>query len=304
MDVVYVSAGLIAAAVLLKAGERRLRPFYRAAILLYVTAPFLALAYAGWWAWGHWLDGTALALFAVFALLTGIGTGVGYHRLLTHRSFDTHPAIRALLVILGEMAFPARPIDWTANHLKHHAFSDREGDPHSPLDGLWHAHVGWVFRAAPAERERYCRRLLDDPLIRVLDRTAILWFGLGLFVPYLIGGWEGLVWGGLIRYGYHNQVTFAVNSICHTFGNRPFATRDESRNNWLIGLLAFGEGWHNNHHAFPAMAYHGMGWRQFDLNGLVIRLLAAVGLAWDVKQPAPELVARRRRPLDEPAVAD
>jgi stearoyl-CoA desaturase (delta-9 desaturase) len=133
----------------------------------------------------------------------------------------------------------------------------------------------------------------------------MLWFGLGLLVPWLIAGWDGLLWGGLIRLGYHNQVTFAVNSICHTFGEQPFDTHDESRNNGLIGLLAFGEGWHNNHHAFPAMAYHGMGWRQFDLNGLVIRLLVLLGLARNAKQPSPELVERRRRQPDaDPIVAN
>jgi len=265
----------------------------RAGILLYVVVPFLALADAMWRGWGRWIGDREAALFVGFALLTGIGTGVGYHRLLTHRSFETRPSIKLILLALGAMALPTRPLDFAANHLKHHAFADREGDPHSPLDGLFHAHLGWILAASPPDRERYCKKLLADPVVVFVDRTAVFWFGLGLVIPFLVAGWPGLLWGGLIRCGYHNHVTFAVNSICHTFGTRPFATNDESRNNWLLGLLAFGEGWHNNHHAFPAMAYHGMGWRQPDFNGLVIRALAALGLAWNVKRPSPALVARR-----------
>ena len=301
-----VLASLAVVALAIKVFERWIPAgVYRFGTLLYVATPLIGLIYAVWSFWGSWIDARELALFVGFALVTGIGTGVGYHRLLTHRSFETRPEIRFVLSALGAMAIPTRPIDFAANHLKHHAFSDRDGDPHSPLDGLFHAHLGWILKASRPERERYCKRLLDDPVVMFVDRTPMVWFGLGLLVPYLIAGWPGLLWGGLIRYGYHNHVAFSVNSICHTFGERPFATADESRNNWLIGLLAFGEGWHNNHHAFPAMAYHGMGWRQFDLNGLVIRGLVALGLAWNVKQPSAELVARRRAlPEPEPALAD
>lgn len=295
MIVYDVMVALVVVAALAKLFERRLPPItFKIGVVIYATLPFVALAYAIWTGWGHWIGNREFALFAVLAVLTGVGTGVGYHRLLTHRSFETSPAIRAVFVVLGAMAIPTRPVDFVATHLKHHAFSDREGDPHSPLEGLFHAHVGWILRPPRAERERYCRHLLNDRTVMLIDRTAMLWFVLGLLIPYLIAGWSGLIWGGLIRYGYHNHVTFSVNSICHTFGARPFATADQSRNNWLIGMLAFGEGWHNNHHAFPGMAYHGMDWRQFDLNGLVIRGLAATGLAWDVKQPSPELIARRR----------
>ncbi len=293
---------LAAVAVAIKVLERRLpRGIYRFGTAIYVLTPLAGMVYAMWLLWGSWLTGTELSLFLGFAFLTGIGTGVGYHRLLTHRSFETSPAVKLALLACGAMALPTSCVDFAANHLKHHAFSDREGDPHSPLDGLLHAHVGWIFRNDPADRERYARHLADDPVVRFIDRTPMVWFGLGLLVPYLIGGWHGLLWGGFVRLAYHNHVTFAVNSICHTFGARPFETRDESRNNWLIGLLAFGEGWHNNHHAFPAMAYHGMTWRQVDLNGLVIRGLAALGLAWSVKQPSPALVQRRRRAALMPA---
>jgi stearoyl-CoA desaturase (delta-9 desaturase) len=299
-----VIVALALVAMLIKVVERWVpQTIYRFVVLLYVVIPFGALGYALWAYWGDWVGPREVALFLGFALLTGIGTGVGYHRLLTHHSFETRPSLKAFLIILGTMAIPTRPIDFAANHLKHHAFADREGDPHSPMDGLFHAHIGWILKSPPAERERYCKKLLADKVVMFVDRTTVLWFFLGLLIPYLIAGWPGLLWGGLIRYGYHNHVTFAVNSICHTFGARPFETTDESRNNWLIGLLAFGEGWHNNHHAFPAMAYHGMGWRQFDLNSLVIRLLAAVGLAWNVKQPSTELIERRRAQLRQASMA-
>jgi stearoyl-CoA desaturase (delta-9 desaturase) len=193
----------------------------------------------------------------------------------------------------GAMAVPSRPIDWAARHLEHHAHADREGDPHSPLDGLLHAHVGWMFGVSAAKRERYCRRLMRDPVVMLIERTALVWLALGLAVPALIDGWRGLLWGGIVRMAIHNHAMFGVNSICHAFGSQPFATGDESRNNRLIAVLAFGEGWHNNHHAFPAMAYHGMGSRP-DATGLVIRGLERAGLAWDVNRPDPAAVARRR----------
>ena len=146
-----------------------------------------------------------------------------------------------------------------------------------------------------AERERYCKRHLADPLVVFIDKTFLIWVALGLLIPYLIAGWQGLLWGGFVRIAVVNHVTWAVNSVCHTFGDRPFNIKDESRNNWIVGLLAFGEGWHHNHHAFPAMAYHGMSWRQFDLTALIIRLLAKLKLVSNIKLPSSDLVERRRR---------
>jgi stearoyl-CoA desaturase (delta-9 desaturase) len=235
-------------------------------------------------------------------VLTGFGVTVGLHRLLTHRSFDTPPAVRLVLLILVVMANQGRPIDWAANQLKHHANSDREGDPHRPLDGMFHAHMGWILTAPRAERERYCRHLLEDPLVTLVDRTAMLWLILSLAIPYAVGGWSGFLWGGVVRMTFGNHVVFAVNSICHSFGAQPFDTRDESRNNWWVALLAFGEGWHNNHHAFPSMAFHGMTAGQVDASAVLIRLLARFGVAWNVKRPTPELVRRRRKVETVPAV--
>lgn len=273
------------------------RYFRQSVLLIFVVGPLLATAYAMISLWHQMIGWRELTLFLVLYLATGIGVTFGYHRMLTHRSFETSPVIKAIALILAAMAVQGRAIDWAANHLKHHAFSDQEGDPHSPLEGFIHAHVGWIFSAPPADRERYAKRLTNDRLIVAIDRTFLLWVALGLVIPYLIAGWEGLLWGGLVRIAVVNHVTWAVNSVCHTFGDRPFDIKDQSRNNWIVGLLAFGEGWHHNHHAFPAMAYHGMTWRQFDLTALIIRVFSLAGLVWNVKTPSPELIERRRRKL-------
>ena len=266
----------------------------RVGYVLGVATPLLALAYAIWQLWNQWVGWRELALLGVLYVLIGLGVTVGYHRLLSHRSFETGPAVKGVLLVLGAMAMPSRPIDFAAYHLEHHAHSDRDGDPHSPREGLLHAHVGWMLGRRAANRERYCRHLLDDPVVAFVQRTTMWWFGFGLVLPVLIDGWRGFLWGGLVRMALQNHATFSVNSICHAFGRRPFATRDQSRNNWLIAFWSLGEGWHNNHHAFPSAASHGMGWRQFDLSALVIRGLAATGLAWDVKGVPPGAAARRR----------
>lgn len=275
-------------------------------LLIFVVGPLAATVYAMASLWQQMIGWRELTLFLVLYVATGVGVTFGYHRMLTHRSFETGPVVKATMLILAAMAVQGRAIDWAATHLKHHAHSDEEGDPHSPLEGFFHAHVGWLFTAPPAERERYCKRHLADPLVVFMDRTFLLWVALGLAIPYLIAGWEGLLWGGFVRIAVVNHVTWAVNSVCHTFGDRPFDIKDQSRNNWIVGLLAFGEGWHHNHHAFPAMAYHGMTWRQFDLTGIIIRVLARLGLVWNVKNPSPELIERRRRrrkPVAPPATS-
>lgn len=273
-------------------------------LLIFVVGPLAATVYAIVSLWNQMIGWRELSLFLGLYVATGIGVTFGYHRMLTHRSFETGPVLKAIALILASMAVQGHAIDWAAFHLKHHAFSDQEGDPHSPVEGFIHAHCGWFFTVPRPDRERYCKRLLADRLIVAIDRTFLLWVALGLLVPYLIAGWQGLLWGGFVRIAVVNHVTWAVNSVCHTFGDRPFDIKDQSRNNWLVGLLAFGEGWHHNHHAFPAMAYHGMGWRQFDLTALIIRLLKRLGLVWNVKTPSPALIERRRRKLVvEPAAA-
>jgi len=265
--------------------------------------PLAFLGFAIFLAWGsalHWQD---LAVLAVSYALTGAGITVGYHRLFTHRSFKTGRPLRALFAVLGSAAVEGPVIEWVSTHRKHHRFSDRPGDPHSPhvdhgvgwggaLRGLFHAHVGWMLRGIDrANPERYAKDLLADPVLRTVDRTFFLWVLLGLAFPFglgfaltgsLLGGLTGLLWGGAVRILFLHQATFSINSLCHFFGRRRFPTHDESRNLAWLALPTFGEAWHNNHHAFPTSAHHGLTRWQLDPGGWLIDALERVGLAWDV----------------------
>jgi stearoyl-CoA desaturase (delta-9 desaturase) len=275
----------------------------RVGYVIGVGVPLLALAYAIWQLWNRWVGWPEIALLAGCYLGAGLGITLGYHRFLSHRSFETGPVVEAVLLVLGAMAVPARPLDFAAYHLQHHAHADRDGDPHSPRDGLLHAHVGWTFSRTRPDMRRYTRHLRGDRVLAFVDRTSLQWFGLGLLLPTLLDGWKGFLWGGLVRMALQNHAMFAVNSIGHAFGSRPFATSDRSRNNLPIALWSLGEGWHNNHHAFPSAAFHGIGWRQPDLSGLVIRLLARAGLVWNVRSMPAGAVARRRQRAAAPTVA-
>ncbi|HEV3070406.1 MAG TPA: acyl-CoA desaturase [Solirubrobacteraceae bacterium] len=271
-------------------------------VMIFAVPPAL-LALAGWLAWGgtlHWQDLVVLAITYTF---TGLGITVGYHRLFTHRSFKTTRSLRALLAVLGAMAVEGPVIEWVSTHRKHHRFSDVEGDPHSPhldpapgwrgaLRGLGHAHMGWIFRGKDmANPARYAKDLLADKDLRFISRMFPLWVAVGLAVPFglgyaltgsLVGGLTGLLWGGAVRVFLLHHVTFSINSLCHCFGRRPFSTGDESRNLAWLAPLAFGEAWHNNHHAFPTSASHGLrGW-QLDPGSWLIGGLERCHLAWDV----------------------
>jgi stearoyl-CoA desaturase (delta-9 desaturase) len=278
------------------------------------VVPFFALGVAVWQAWNsllHWHD---VVVFLVFYAATGLGVTVGFHRLFTHRSFKTRPAVRAILAVCGSAAIEGPVISWVADHRKHHAFSDQPGDPHSPhvdhgvgwrgaLRGLAHAHVGWLFiHTQRGNRRRYAPDLLADPVVAFVDRMFLVWAIGGLVLPFglgwLVGGTittalTGMLWGGAVRLLVLHHATFSINSLCHFFGRRRFATDDESRNLAWLSLLTFGEAWHNNHHAFPTSAAHGLGRREIDISAGVIRLLEAVGLAWDVVRVSPERMARK-----------
>ena len=219
-------------------GGRPRRIGYRILVAITVFLPILATFFAIWRLWGDMIGGTELALFIGFYVATGLGVSIGYHRMMSHGSFDCGPAVKATLLILGTMAGQGRRIEWAAHHRKHHAFSDREGDPHSPLDGFVHAYFGWILRGPPAERERYCKRLLEDRLVVFIDRTTAVWVLLGLAIPFAIAGWRGLLWGGFVRMAFFSQVAYSVNSFGHAFGSRAFETKDESRNNWFLAVLA------------------------------------------------------------------
>jgi len=271
--------------------------------------PVALLGLAAWLAWGgalHWPD---LVVLAITYLLTGLGITVGYHRLFTHRSFKTSAPVRALFAALGSAAIEGPVIEWVANHRKHHRFSDQPGDPHSPhlesaggwrgaLGGLFHAHIGWIFRGGDlASEERYAKDLLADPLVRFVDRTFLLWVLLGLAFPFglglaltgsIVGGLTALLWGGAVRIFFLHHATFSINSLCHFFGRRRFATGDESRNLLWLALPTLGEAWHNNHHAFPTSARHGLRWWQPDPSAWLIAGLERLGLVWDVVRVRPE----------------
>ena len=280
-----------------------------------VTAlPILALGVAVWFSWEGLLHPSDLIVFGILYVLTGIGVTVGFHRLFTHRSFKTGRVVRGALGIMGSASIEGPVISWVADHRKHHAFADLPGDPHSPhvdhgvglrgaLRGLMHAHVGWLFvHDQRGSRDRYAPDLLADPVMRFVDRWFGVWaigglvaaFGLG----FAIGGsleaaLTALLWGGGVRLFLLHHVTYSINSICHVFGRRRFATADESRNVFWLSLLSFGESWHNNHHAFPTSARHGMRAWEIDPAGLVIGGLAATGLAWDVVDISRERQARK-----------
>jgi stearoyl-CoA desaturase (delta-9 desaturase) len=272
-------------------------------------APFVAIGLAGWQLWDHLLRWQDLAIFVLVYLLTGLGVTVGFHRYLTHRSFETGRVVRGIVAALGSAAIEGPVIAWVADHRKHHAYSDEEGDPHSPhvghgggirgtLRGLAHAHMAWLFlHTHRGSKERYASDLLRDPVIGFIDRTFLLWAVIGLAVPFGLGvalggtvsaGLTALLWGGGVRMFVVHHVTYSVNSLCHVFGRQRFRTRDESRNLSWLALPTLGEAWHNNHHAFPTSALHGLGRLQVDPSGIVIRGLERLGLVWNVVRVSPE----------------
>lgn len=304
-------------------GERRLRWINLGAVVV----PFLGLAAAIALLWAvafHW---SYAALLGVMTIVTGLGITVGYHRLCTHKSFSTPAAMRYLFAAAGSMAVQGPVIRWCAEHRRHHQHSDTALDPHSPHvgpdgswgEGLWatvrgafHAHVGWLFGPRSKALGKYTVDLRQDRALVLADRQFLAWVLIGLAAPAVLGAaitgtWMGLLlgflWGGLVRVLLVHHVTWSVNSICHFWGTQPFDTHDESRNNMLVGVLAMGEGWHNNHHAFPASARHGLRWWEFDPSYLLIRLLALVGLASRVRVPGESRVMTKRRRRDVPRPA-
>jgi stearoyl-CoA desaturase (Delta-9 desaturase) len=286
----------------------------RIATLMVVVVPLIGVVAMVLLLWGWGFSWVALRLMLGMYLLTGLGITVGYQRLFTHHAFETTATIKFVFAVLGAMAFEGPVLKWVAMHRWHHQHSDDPQDPHSPhhggpgvwgvLGGAWHAHVGWVFGCDPDGLSRYAGDLAADPVVRFVSKTWWVWSVAGLLIPAVLGGlltgtWMGVllgfVWAGLARVFLVHHVTWSVNSVCHLWGTRPFCNRDESRNNAVFGVLALGEGWHNNHHAFPTSARHGLRWWQVDASYLVIRGLAAVGLAWKVRVPATDAIGAKRR---------
>ena len=281
-----------------------------------VGVPFIGLGVAVWLAWGRGLDLADILMALVFYVITGLGVTVGFHRLLTHRSFTAVPALRVALAVAGSMSFEGEVIGWVAIHRRHHTFTDRPGDPHSPyrygtslvgqLRGLAHAHIGWLLRDDPTSPTKYAPDMVADPAMRVISAAFPALCALSLALPFgagwLIGGtWRtallGLLWAGLVRVTVLQHVTWSVNSLCHVFGSRPFATRryDRATNLWPLALVSFGESWHNMHHSDPACARHGAEPGQIDISAAVIRVFERLGWATAVHWPVTARLAARRR---------
>jgi stearoyl-CoA desaturase (Delta-9 desaturase) len=278
----------------------------RNANLAGVVVPFAGVLAAVVLLWNRAVDGTDLAILGAMYLITAVGVTVGFHRLLTHRAFQTHPWLERTFAVMGSLSVQGSVMDWVADHRKHHAHTDQEGDPHSPhvghgsgLRGLWHAHTGWLMETqGQADWKRYAAELYEDRAMRRIGKS-FPWLALAsLLIPTLAGfvlhgftaegALRGLVWGGLVRIFLVHHVTWSVNSVCHFFGSRRFDIEDRSTNVGWLSLLSLGESWHHNHHAFPRSARHGLRWYELDPSALIISGLERVGLAWNVVRIAPE----------------
>jgi stearoyl-CoA desaturase (delta-9 desaturase) len=283
--------------------------------LIGVAIPPLALIVAIVLLWHRAIGPLELGLMIGLYALTGFGVTLGFHRMFTHRAFESSRAFRAVIAVLGSMAVEGSVITWVADHRKHHAFTDVEGDPHSPhlsgpgfvgaIKGLWHAHIGWLFESVgQAERERFAPDLVKDPVMRAVDRLFFLWVALGFLIPFgigwAVGGTVGaaltaLLWAGLVRVFILHHITWSINSVCHFFGKQRFDIEDESTNVAWLAPFSFGEAWHHNHHAFPTSAFHGLRfWEKMtDPTGLVIIVLEKTGLIWNVVRISPERQAAK-----------
>jgi stearoyl-CoA desaturase (delta-9 desaturase) len=282
--------------------------------LIAVLLPFVAFIAAVVLLWNSIVGVTDLVAFGVMYLIAGFGVTVGFHRLLTHRAFQTKKPLEYGFAIAGSMSVQGPVIDWVADHRKHHAHTDVEGDPHSPhvafsdgwlgaAKGLFHAHMGWLFNEhGQAQRRKYAADLVEDRGMRVINRRFHWWVGAGLLMPFVIGlvltgsltgGLTALLWGGPVRIFLQHHVTWSINSVCHFFGRRRFDVEDHSTNVLWLAIPSLGEAWHHNHHAFPRSARHGLRWWEIDLSAALISFLEKVGLAWNVTRIAPERQAQK-----------
>jgi stearoyl-CoA desaturase (delta-9 desaturase) len=280
-------------------------------VKIFVLIPFAALIAAVPIAWGWGLGWIDVALAAGFYVVAALGVTVGYHRLFTHRAFRAKRGLRIALAVAGGLSLQGSVITWVADHRRHHAFSDRDGDPHSPwlfgtgpvalAKGFWHAHMGWLFERVSTNTERFAPDLLADRDLRRIDRLFPLWLALSLLLPPLLGGlitwsWWGALtaffWAGLVRVSFLHHITWSINSICHMIGDRPYASRDKAANFWPLAILSMGESWHNSHHADPTCARHGVRRGQIDISARVIWVFEKLGWAYDVRWSKPERLAR------------
>jgi stearoyl-CoA desaturase (delta-9 desaturase) len=284
------------------------------ALWAFVTIPFLGLLTAIPVAWGGWLSATDVVIALIFYTVAGLGITVGYHRYLTHGSFKAKRWMRVALALAGSLAIQGNVTQWVADHRRHHAYSDVEGDPHSPwrygatvwglTKGLFHAHVGWLFARELSNRSRFAPDLVADKDIARVDRLFPAIVAASLLTPAAIGGlvtwsWQGALtaffWAGLVRVSLLHHVTWSINSICHVVGERPFAVRDgdKATNFWPLAIISFGESWHNLHHSDPTCARHGALRGQIDASARAIWLFEKLGWVYDVRWPKPDRLAAK-----------
>jgi len=284
--------------------------------LVVIVVPPIGVVFAAVMLWNRGFDAIDLSLFLGFYVLTGFGITVGYHRLFTHKAFAAKPWVSNTLAVLGSMALEGPVSDWVADHRKHHAHTDVEGDPHSPhlgegsgLRGLFHAHLGWIFHEEDrADSAKYAKDILADPSLSLISRLFPVLAILGVLLPGLLGyalhGFEiaglltGLLWGGLVRLFFLHHVTWSINSVCHFSGTRRFGLDDHSTNVFWLSIPSLGESWHHNHHAFPRSAEHGLRRWELDPSAALIRMLARFGLAWNVVEISPERQSELELPDD------
>jgi stearoyl-CoA desaturase (delta-9 desaturase) len=278
----------------------------RLANLLGVVVPLAGVLAAIILLWNRAVNVADLAILVGMYLITASGVTIGFHRLLTHRAFATYPWLERTFAVLGSLAVQGSVLDWVADHRKHHAHTDQEGDPHSPhvghgsgLRGLLFAHVGWLLETqGQADWKKFAPDLYEDAGMRRISRAfpqlVLVSLALPTLAGFLLNGFtvggalQGLVWGGLVRIFLVHHVTWSVNSVCHFFGRRRFDIEDHSTNVGWLAVLSLGESWHHNHHAFPRSAFHGLRWYEFDLSGVAILTLQRLGLAWNVVRISPE----------------
>ncbi|MBA3618960.1 MAG: acyl-CoA desaturase [Acidothermales bacterium] len=293
-------------------GERK-RTWEQVALILFIAIPFAALLAAIPVAWGWGLGWHDVIIAFVMYAVSGHGITIGYHRYLTHGAFKANRPLRVGLTIAGSLAIEGPAIRWVSDHRKHHAYSDKEGDPHSPwrygesigalMKGLLYAHIGWLFDVEQTSQRKYAPDLLADRDIVRVSRAFPMLVAVSLLLPPLLGGlvtwsWQGALstffWASLVRVALLHHVTWSINSICHAIGEKPFRTRDRSGNVWWLAALSMGESWHNLHHADPTCARHGVLKGQIDSSARVISLFEFLGWATDVRWPRADRLEARR----------